>query len=159
LALALAAKYPESSVTAVDRSEEALALARENAEALGLASRVQFAISDWFSAVSPNAKFQLIVANPPYLTEDEMKEATPEVRDHEPVSALVSPVEGRADLEHIMTHAREFLASDGVLACETGIAQHLALLELARGRCFGRAESLRDLTGRERYILAFLKSG
>jgi release factor glutamine methyltransferase len=159
LALALAANYPESSVTAVDKNEQALALARENAEALGFAGRVRFAMSDWFSALSTGAKFQLIVANPPYLTEDEMKEAAPEVREHEPVSALVSTTEGRADLEHILTHAREFLDQDGVLACETGIAQHPALLELTMRCGFARAESVRDLTGRERYLLAFLQSG
>jgi len=156
LALALASKYPESSVIAVDKSEEALALARENAEALDLSSRVQFVASDWFSAVPAGAKFQLIVANPPYLTEEEVREAAPEVKDHEPVSALASAVEGRADLEHILTHARSFLVEGGLLACETGIAQHLALLALATQCGFARVESLNDLTARERYLLAFL---
>jgi release factor glutamine methyltransferase len=156
LALALASKYPASHVIAVDQSEDALALARENAEALNLTGRVDFMKSNWFAALSAGSKFQLIVSNPPYLSEAELKEATAEVKDHEPASALVSPADGRADLEHIITHARPFLAEGGLLACETGIAQHPALLALGTKCGYARVESLNDLTARERYLLAFL---
>jgi release factor glutamine methyltransferase len=156
LALALAAKYPESRVTGVDKSADALALARENAEALKLTERVRLLPSDWFSMLPSGEKFQLIVANPPYLTEAEVKEATPEVKDYEPVSALLAAEEGRADLEHIITQAHSFLAEGGLLACETGIAQHARLLERAQQCGYARTESLRDLTDRDRYLLAFL---
>lgn len=156
LALALAAKYPGSVVTAVDKSAEALALAQENTAAHGLAERVTLLASDWFSAVPAGEKFQLIVANPPYLTDAEVQEATPEVREHEPVSALVSGAEGRADLEQIIRQARAFLPDGGLLACETGIAQHARLREIAEQAGYGRTESLRDLTGRDRYLLAFV---
>jgi release factor glutamine methyltransferase len=156
LALALAAKYPEAVVTAVDKSAEALALARENTEALKLTGRMRLLVSDWFSALAAGDKFQLIVANPPYLTEDEMREAAPEVREHEPVSALVAAAEGRADLEQIIAQARLFLEAGGLLACETGVAQHAPLLERATQAGYVRTESLRDLTDRDRYLLAFL---
>jgi release factor glutamine methyltransferase len=156
LALALAAKYPEAAVTAVDKSAEALALARENVEAHKLTGRVRLLTSDWFSALAADEKFQLIVANPPYLTEEEVREATPEVRDHEPVSALIAAEEGRADLEQIIAQARSFLVAGGLLACETGISQHAQLLECAQQTGYVRTESLRDLTDRNRYLLAFL---
>lgn len=156
LALALAVKYPEARVTAVDKVPDALVLASENAAALNLASRVRFVVSDWFSKLTPDERFDLIVANPPYLTEIEIKEAAPEVREHEPHSALVAAEEGRADLENILRQARAFLNAGGLLACETGIAQHARLCELARQCGYARIESLRDLTGRDRYLLAFV---
>ena len=156
LALALAARYPDAAVTAVEKSPEALALARENTEVFKLTERVRLLASDWFSALAAEERFQLIVANPPYLTEAEVQEATTEVKEHEPLSALLSASEGRADLEHIIAHARSFLAEGGLLACETGIAQHAQLLALAKQAGYARTESLQDLTGRDRYLLAFL---
>lgn len=156
LALALAAKQPEARVTAVDISPDALALAAENAATLNLAPRVRLLVSDWFSMLPPGGGFDLIVANPPYLTETEVKEATPEVREHEPHSALIAAEEGRADLEQILRHGRAFLNAGGLLACETGIAQHARLCEVARECGYVRIESLRDLTGRDRYLLAFV---
>jgi release factor glutamine methyltransferase len=156
IALALATKYPEATVMAVDQSEDALALAGENATSLSLAERVKFLRSDWFAAVPVNEKFSLIVSNPPYLTEEEARTAQPEVRDHEPVSALVAADEGVADLEKIITGAKTRLAEGGFLACETGIAQHPRLKEIAERVGFARIESLRDLTGRDRFLFAFV---
>ena len=66
-------------MVAVDRSEDALALARENAARTGLAERVTFLQSDWFAAVPPEA-FDMVVSNPPYLTAEETAETAPEVR-------------------------------------------------------------------------------
>jgi release factor glutamine methyltransferase len=156
LALALASKYPASCVTAVDKSAESLTLAGENIQALGFSERVRLLVSDWFSALTTGEKFDLIVANPPYLTEAEVAEATPEVREHEPRGALVAAEEGRADLEHILRQARVFLNAGGLLACETGIAQHARLAAVAAECGYARTESLRDLTGRDRYLLAFV---
>ncbi|MBI2497175.1 MAG: peptide chain release factor N(5)-glutamine methyltransferase, partial [Opitutae bacterium] len=120
LALALAKIYPEATVTAVDKSEAALTLARENAEATGLAGRVCFLVSDWFSAVPPDRRFQLIVANPPYLSDEETRAAQPEVRDFEPALALSAGANSAAAVGAIIAGARAYLATDGVLACETG---------------------------------------
>jgi release factor glutamine methyltransferase len=147
LALALAKAYPEASVLAVDKSEEALALARENATTAGLAERV-------LAAVPPGESFQLIVANPPYLSDEETATAQPEVRDFEPRMALSAGTNGAAALEHIIAQARPFLAAGGCLACETGIAQHAALLSQLAQAGYTGVESLRDLTGRDRFVLA-----
>ena len=156
IALALAAKYPAAMVTGVDQSAEALALAQENAVLTGLSDRVKFIQSDWFTALPAGAKFPLIVANPPYLTDDEVREAQPEVKDHEPLAALTPGKDGVSALVRIITEAPRYLESGGLLACETGIAQHELLQPLAAGAGYARTESLRDLTGRERYLLAFV---
>ena len=156
IALALAKVYPEALVTALDDSEEALSLARENAEACGLAGRLKFVRSDWFSALPPGEKYQLIITNPPYLTDAETAEAQPEVKDFEPHHALSAGINSAAALEHIIGAARSFLPPGGLLACETGIAQHPALLSQAKAKGYARVDSLRDLTGRERYLLAFV---
>lgn len=154
IALALAKAWPAAAVVAVDCSIEALALAQENAEACGLTGRVKFVLSDWFTSVGKGEQFQLIVANPPYLSEAEMNSAQPEVKDFEPRGALSAGTNSAAALEQIIRGARPYLAAGGLLACETGIAQHQQLLELTAQAGYGHAESRRDLTGRERYLLA-----
>ena len=156
IALALAKAWPEVVVTAVDKSEAALSLARENAEATGFAGRVKFVLSDWFAGVPAGEVFQLIVANPPYLSDAETAEAPPEVKDFEPPMALSAGANGAADLETIIRAARSYLAPGGLLACETGIAQHQQLVALATTEGYVRTESRRDLTGRERYLFAFV---
>jgi release factor glutamine methyltransferase len=157
LALGLATAFPAAVVTAVDASESALALARENAAALGLAERVKFFQSDWFSALPAGGLFELIVANPPYLSAEETAQAAPEVRDFEPVAALTAGGQGLDELKKILAGAPRFLAPGGLLALETGITQHAELLRLAAAEGFSPAESLPDLAGRDRYLLAMAR--
>ena len=156
IALALAAKYPSAQVMAVDQSADAIALAAENTALLGFNERVQLLASDWFSAVPAGRKFQLIVSNPPYLTETEVAEADPEVKDHEPKAALTPGGDGTAALRQILAEAPRYLEAGGLLACETGVAQHKQLLEAAVAAGYKQTKSLPDLTGRERYLLAFV---
>lgn len=153
LALGLARAFLEAHVTAVERSPEALALACENAVANGLAERVVFLEGDWFEPLEAGARFDWIVANPPYLTVEEWETAQPEVRDHEPREALVAGDAGRADLERIIAGAPGHLTPGGLLALETGIEQHARLKESALGAGFGKVDSLRDMSGRERFLL------
>lgn len=148
IALSLAAAFPEAAVTAVDNSSEALSLARQNTLQLSLAERVSLYESDWFAAVSDD--FDLIVSNPPYLTEVELQTAGREVRDYEPPGALVAGPDGLRDLRVILAGTREHLAPGGLLALETGIEQHEALCALAEG--FGKCWGENDLTGRPRYF-------
>lgn len=158
IALALAQLFPAASMLAVDRSEEALALARENAVATGLAERVTFAVSDWFKAV-PAQAFEIIAANPPYLTAEETAQTMPEVRGFEPLVALTAAEDGLADLARIICEAPRYLAAGGLLALETGIAQHARLLALAGAAGFERTESLPDLGGRDRFVFAWRYGG
>jgi release factor glutamine methyltransferase len=154
LALALAVAFPAARVTAVDVSRDALALAQENATSLGLAERFAAVESDWFTAVRPDAKFDLIVANPPYLSDAEVKETAPEVRGFEPHGALSSGATGLEALERIIPEAKARLRPAGWLICETGIAQHATLLGQLRAAGFVREESRKDLTGRDRFVIA-----
>ena len=155
IALALARAWPEAAVTAVDASAEALDLARENATATGFAARVAFAPSDWFAQLPAGSLFDVIVANPPYLSAEETAEATPEVRNFEPAQALTAGEGGLAALRVILGDAPRFLAPGGLLALETGVAHHAELLRLATAGGFPRVESLPDLTGRDRFVLAW----
>ncbi len=156
IALALAACWPEAKVTATDTSAEALALAGENAAGTGLAGRVEFVRSVWFSAIAPGRLFDLIVSNPPYLSEEEVAHTQPEVRKHEPKPALTPGTTGLEALEVILRESRSRLAPGGWLACETGIAQHGALTELAKAAGYARTESRPDLTKRDRIFLAWI---
>jgi len=154
IALALAKALPTAEVTAVDASEETLSLARENALATGLAERVRFLRSDWFSALAGEKPFDLVVSNPPYLTDEETATTLPEVREHEPRSALSSGPEGLDDLRRILREFPPFLAPSGLLALETGIVQHNTLSTLLAEQGFSRVRCLQDLSGRDRFVLA-----
>ena len=154
IALALAKQFPDVAVTGVDISTDALGLANENAKANGLENRIRWLQSDWYSSVPAQERFELIVANPPYLTAAETAEASPEVRDFEPLGALTSKgEEGLADLTAIVLGAPKFLTPGGLLAMETGIAQHAALSAMVRQAGLVDGESIQDLTGRDRFFL------
>ncbi|PTX90853.1 peptide chain release factor N(5)-glutamine methyltransferase [Opitutus sp. ER46] len=156
IALALARAFPVAEVVATDLSEEALALAAENAAADPGTARVRLGRSRWFETLPAPGPYELIVSNPPYLSAEETAQTHPEVRQHEPVSALTAAEGGLADLREIITEAPTFLRAGGLLALETGIAQHAALLAMAKAAGFARAESRRDLTGRDRYVFAWM---
>jgi release factor glutamine methyltransferase len=152
LALSLAQTYPDAGVTAVDASADALAVARRNASDAGLGDRVRFLESDWFASVPSDERFDLIVSNPPYLTEAEWASAAPEVRVHEPKQALVAEDEGCAALEQILEASRVRLVSGGHLVLETGIDQHARLIESAGALGYPKIESLRDWSDRDRFL-------
>lgn len=153
IALGLAYYCKDMEVVGVDKSEGALSLAKENAGYCGLADRVSFLESDWFSNV--DGTFDWIVANPPYLTESEWRLAQPEVKDFEARSALVAENEGIADLEKILVEGMGYLNQNGGIALETGIAHHSALEEIAKRVGYGKWESWDDLLGRNRYFLVY----
>ncbi len=155
LAIALARKWPGCRVTAVEASAEALALARANAAQAG-ADGIQFLNTRWPEGITTLGPQGVIVANPPYLTEAEWAAAEPEVRDWEPREALVSAEDGLADLRVIVQAAAERLAAGGLLAMETGTAQHAALREIAQATgAYAKVESGKDLSGRERFFMAW----
>ena len=157
IALALARHFPVAAVEAVDISDDALALARDNAVANELEGRVRFSRSSWFDQLVAGGRFDLIVANPPYLSAGELAAAAPEVREFEPRAALVSADgTGIGDLQAIIAGAPAFLAPGGRLALETGISQHETLRQAIKAAGFASIESRPDLTGRDRFLLALL---
>lgn len=156
IALALAGMHPSAQIVAVDRSLDALALAEENAASAGLAKQVRFLESDWFLSLAPDERYDVIVANPPYLSSLETEESEPEVREHEPRTALTPGPSGLEALEAIVREARDRLNQPGLLACETGVGQHVQLAEIARAAGYTRWMSRADMTGRERFFLALV---
>lgn len=153
IALTLARAFPAAAVVATDVEAGALALAGENAIAAGVADRVEFVSSDWWTAVPPGP-YEVIVSNPPYLSAEEVAEIPVEVRAFEPARALVSPDAGMAALKTIIGSARPLLAPGGLLALETGEDHHSALVALLAESGFTAFESHRDLAGRDRFLLA-----
>ena len=152
LALALAQAYPEAKVTAVDVSPQALELAHENAARNALQDRVSFLEGSWWDPLPTDACFDLIVSNPPYLTNDELVTAAAEVAKYEPPQALVAGADGLDDLRILLAHAASFLEPNGMLMLETGIAQAEALKEMAEAEGL-QGKPMDDLSGRQRFFV------
>lgn len=151
LALALKRAFPAAPVYATDLSAEALDLARENAAANGL--EVTFLHGDLFDPLprSLRERVELIVANPPYLSEEEWEQLPGEIRCHEPRMALVAGPAGTEVLARIAAEAGRWLGVGGRLFCEIGETQGEAALGLF-GSYEGRVRS--DLAGRPRFLVA-----
>jgi release factor glutamine methyltransferase len=152
IALALAKEWPEAQITATDVSDAALAVARKNAEALGLADRVRFASGDLFAAVS-GERFDVIVSNPPYVPEADAAGLAPEL-GHEPALALFAPGDGSALLRRIAREAPARLAPAGLLALELAPAQAADVTQCLREAGFEQLAEHRDLAGRVRAVSA-----
>lgn len=150
IALAFASERPGWRVVGVDREPAAVALAQRNAERLGIGNAV-FHESDWYSAVA-GERFNLVVANPPYIDAHDPHLALGDVR-FEPRSALVAGEAGLADLRHLVRGARAHLAPEGWLLLEHGYQQAAAVREALREAGFSDVTSIADLGGHERVSL------
>ncbi|RCW76173.1 peptide chain release factor N(5)-glutamine methyltransferase [Pseudorhodoferax soli] len=140
IALALAHARPDALVSAVDRSADALAVARANAEQLGL--RVQFMQADWLQGV--DGPYDLIVSNPPYIAAADPHLAA---LAHEPLSALASGADGLDDLRTITASAGAHLCPGGWLLLEHGYDQAEAVCALLQAQGFVQVGSRTDLAG------------
>ena len=140
IALALQHQRPNWEVHAVDASPEALRVAQQNAERLGLP--IHLHLSDWFSQVQ--GLFDLIVSNPPYIAEDDPH--LPALH-HEPTQALVSGADGLRDLHTLAHQAPAHLKEAGWLLLEHGHTQAPAVCERLRHLGFQGVQSRLDLAG------------
>lgn len=122
IALTVAAEMARASVVAVDISEKALAVAKKNAATFGVEARVQFRQSDFFSAIAPDEKFDLILSNPPYIAEPEYPTLDPEVLA-DPKIAMTAGEEGMDCIKQIVARAPDFMAERGRLMFEIGYNQ------------------------------------
>jgi release factor glutamine methyltransferase len=157
VALSLAAERPDADVDATDVSERALAVARDNAQRLGLASRVRFHRGDLLEPVgSLFGRIGLVVSNPPYVDPCERDTLAPEVRDHEPSVALFAPGEALSVYRRLVPAAAVALEPEGALVLEIapGLAEPVSRLLAAAG--FERIEVRPDLAGRQRAVLGRL---
>ena len=147
LALALKRERPEALVTASDVSAAALAVARANAERLGVA--VRLIESDWFAAL-PGELYDLIVCNPPYVASDDR--ALADLR-YEPRLALDGGADGLDSLRAVLGAAREHLSPGGLLLLEHGHDQRAALVELAGSLGWRLVAAQVDLAGHARVLV------
>lgn len=159
LALALAKHTTRTELVALDVSPAALAVARRNAERLGLAGRVQFIEGDGLAALPAGAAFDLLVSNPPYIPAAEIATLAPEVRDHDPRLALDGGADGLTWYRRLALDAPAHLTATGGLMAEFGDGQAPAIGEIFRAAGWPEPEIVNDLTGRARFLVARRPAG
>ncbi|MFO0852533.1 MAG: peptide chain release factor N(5)-glutamine methyltransferase [Gemmataceae bacterium] len=155
IAVSLAHQAETATVTAVDLSPDAAAVAKRNAERHGVADRVSVVTGDLFAPLPAGASFDLIVSNPPYVTPGELADLAPEVRDHEPRLALDGGPDGLAFYRRIAAECGKWLAPGGAVMVEIGWTQEPAVRALFEARPeLVVGPSVKDLGGRFRVVTA-----
>jgi release factor glutamine methyltransferase len=150
IALALASERLKWKVTAIDKVDEAVELAKANRANLNL-PQVEILQSDWFSAVN-DRDFDLIVSNPPYIDAEDEHLYLGDVR-FEPQSALTAGEHGYADLFHIAEHARAHLVHGGYLLLEHGFEQAIRVREKLIELGYQQVATVRDFGSNDRCTL------
>ena len=150
VALAVADELPECEVTGTDTSTTALDLARENSERLGIEGRVRFERG----TVPEGRHFDLVLANLPYVGEDEWHRLAPEITGYEPREALVAGADGVEAIAATVPAALTALNPGASLALEVGAGQAGPVAELLVDLGFSQVEGRQDLAGIARVVLA-----
>jgi len=148
IALALARERPRAIVHAVDASSAALALAEDNARMLGFAN-LRFTHSDWFTAIEPALKFDLIASNPPYVSGNDPHLLQGDLR-FEPRIALTPEGDGLSAIRAISAGARARLVHGGWLLVEHGMDQGAAVRKIFEGDGYTDIHTERDMEDRDR---------
>jgi len=151
IALSLAFKFPEAKIFAVDISDDALALAKENATKLNLSSRVRFVKSDLLENVE--GTFDFIVANLPYISIQDRDTLSREVL-HDPAVALFASTRGDELVRALIAQAPSRLRPGGMLALEIGIAQSETLFAALAEKNYRDIYSKNDYSGVTRFLFA-----
>ncbi len=169
IAAQLPTNSPEARVVATDLVPEAIALARRNATAHGVANRIDFRVGSLWDALAgddsipaadpapdpaPDPTFDLICANPPYISDSEWDEVPPNVKEHEPSSALRGGADGLDLVREIIAAAAWHLRPGGLLLVEIAAAQEDAVLDLARAATLGDPRVIKDFEGLPRVLAA-----
>jgi len=150
IALALAGQQPRWQVHAVDASDGALAVARGNAQRLGLP--VTFHAGSWWAPLQ-GLSFDLVLSNPPYIPTPDLAGLMPEVIAHEPARALDGGTDGLEAYRRICAALPELLAPGGVAVLEVGIGQARDVAALAQARGLTHPETRPDLAGIPRAVV------
>jgi release factor glutamine methyltransferase len=151
--VALAKELPRMAWLALDLSETALSLARDNARRHGAADRIRFVRGDLLSGLHPGPRFALLVANLPYVPRAQWEQLPPGVRDFEPPEALLGGEDGLELIRALTREAHRYLRPGGCLALEVGEGQAGAVLELLQQTgAYQGLETLPDYQGIKRVL-------
>jgi release factor glutamine methyltransferase len=153
LLLAVLSEFAHAFGVGVDRSAEAVRLAAGNATALGLANRSVFAAGDWAEAL--DARFDLVLCNPPYIPTSELSGLMPDVALYEPRTALDGGADGLAAYRGLVPNLRGLLSSDGIAVLELGVGQLAPVTRMAAEAGL-RSGSRNDLLGIARALVLSL---
>jgi release factor glutamine methyltransferase len=155
IALSLLRELPRARALAVDVSIEALNVARQNAKALGCDDRIEFAVSNWLSAVPGAPLLDAIVSNPPYVDRGDEASLPAEVRDFEPALALFAEAEDDlSSYRAILGQIGGRLRPGGILALEVGHGQAGRVADLVVAGGFTSIETVDDLASIPRVVIA-----
>lgn len=152
VAVTLAHERPRLELVATDISPGALALAKINAQRLGCDARIEFRLGDWWRALAPAERFDLILSNPPYIPEAMITELAPEVARFEPRLALAGGADGLACYRLLAAEAQAHLAPGGELMVEVGAGQAEVVAALFAAGGARETARRRDLAGHERVV-------
>jgi release factor glutamine methyltransferase len=155
IAVTLAVRRPGWAIHAIDLSDDALDVARTNARSHGVDSRIDFSRAD-LAALPENltGAFDLVISNPPYVSEEEWSSLAPEVRDHEPKDALVSGPTGLEAYHALAPEAHRALRPDGYLVLELGYQSAPGASEVVTATNFTNIQIHPDLRQIPRTLVA-----
>lgn len=153
IAISILVNVKHVSAVGCDISEKALQIAKQNAEKHGVSDRLELRLSDVFSSFA-NERFDLIVSNPPYISEEEFPSLQEEVRKYEPKNALLGGKDGLDIIGKMVTQSPQFLNSEGALIMEIGFGQSEKVLSFFDEKSWSDVKVLRDFQGIPRVIFA-----
>ena len=154
IAVALAVKCPNARVVALDASADALAVAKENAGRNGVGDRIEFHCGNGFAALPADARFHLVVSNPPYIPSGEIASLQPEVRDFDPHGALDGGPDGLDFHRLLAAQAGPFLQPGGRIRLEFGDGQADAVRRIFEAQKWIVEAVKEDYTQRPRHLIA-----
>ena len=157
IALGLAEILPEATIHAVDCSQEALAIAKENAHNLNLTKNINFYQGEWWHPLAHlQGKVSGMVSNPPYIPTAELPSLQPEVFKHEPHLALDGGQDGLESIRYLIETSANYLAPGSIWLIEMMAGQADAVKSMLKDYgCYDRIQVFKDLAGIERFALAY----
>jgi len=154
LAVVLAVKAPQAEIHAVDISEQALEVARQNALRNNVAERVRFHLADSVAAMPQDLRFHLIISNPPYIPTADIELLEPEVRDYDPRPALDGGPDGLHHYRRLAGETSDRLEPDGRIMLELGDDQAEAVRNIFQAQNWIVERIAEDYTHRPRIMIA-----